>query len=124
MSRYSISKTRLFEGIWDGVVTADEASDDQPHLEATHLEKPLEGMKLVELGEDQWSLRLPIPSDILSDGVQTILIRDVLAQETLEVITIMSGEAIAEDIRAEMDLMRAELDMLKRAFRRHCLETM
>jgi len=26
-------------------------------------------------------------------------------------------------MRVEMDLLRAELDMLKRAFRRHCLET-
>jgi hypothetical protein len=29
-----------------------------------------------------------------------------------------------DDLRAEVDLLRAELDMLKRAFRRHCLETM
>jgi hypothetical protein len=28
-----------------------------------------------------------------------------------------------EDIRAEVDLLRAELDLLKRAFRRHCSET-
>jgi hypothetical protein len=28
-----------------------------------------------------------------------------------------------DDLRAEVDLLRAELDMLKRAFRRHCLET-
>jgi hypothetical protein len=26
-------------------------------------------------------------------------------------------------LRAEVDLLRAELDMLKRAFRRHCVET-
>ena len=36
----------------------------------------------------------------------------------------LAGEALAHDIRAEIDLLRAELDMLKRAFRRHCLETM
>jgi hypothetical protein len=30
---------------------------------------------------------------------------------------------LAEDIRAEMDLLRAELDLLKQAFRRHCVET-
>jgi len=38
--------------------------------------------------------------------------------------TIITGVAMEDDIRAEMDLLRAELDMLKRAFRRHCLETM
>ena len=29
----------------------------------------------------------------------------------------------AEDIRAELSLVRDELDLLKRAFRRHCVET-
>jgi hypothetical protein len=30
---------------------------------------------------------------------------------------------LEEDIRAEVSLLRAELDLLKRAFRRHCAET-
>lgn len=124
MSIYSVRKTRLFEGIWEGLVTAEDSTADQPHLDAVHQEKALDGLKLVEVGEGRWTLRFPIPAQILADGVQTILIRDVMAQETLDVVTIISGEAIADDIRAEMDLLRAELDMLKRAFRRHCLETM
>lgn len=124
MSTYSVSKTRLFEGIWEGLVSTEDKTADQPHLEAVFQEKPLDSLKLVEVGEGRWSLRFPIPAHILADGVQTILIRDVMAQETLDVVTIISGEPIAEDIRAEMDLLRAELDMLKRAFRRHCLETM
>ena len=33
------------------------------------------------------------------------------------------AQALAEDIRAEVDLLRAELDLLKRAFRRHCQDT-
>ena len=37
--------------------------------------------------------------------------------------TLMAGDAVADDLRAEVELLRAELDMLKRAFRRHCLET-
>ena len=37
--------------------------------------------------------------------------------------TIVTGVAMEDDVRAEIDLLRAELDMLKRAFRRHCLET-
>ena len=38
--------------------------------------------------------------------------------------SIIAGEALGEDLHAEVELLRAELDMLKRAFRRHCLETM
>lgn len=123
MSTYSVSKTRLFEGVWEGIVSSEDKTADQPHLEASFQEKPLDNLKLVQVGDGRWTLRIPIPAHVLADGVQTILVRDTMAQETLDVITIISGEAIADDIRAEMDLLRAELDMLKRAFRRHCLET-
>jgi hypothetical protein len=41
----------------------------------------------------------------------------------LEKFTLIAGDVLGDDIRAEVDLLRAELDMLKRAFRRHCVET-
>ncbi|MGH1463824.1 MAG: hypothetical protein ACRBBQ_00545 [Cognatishimia sp.] len=124
MSDYTLTKTRLFEGIWEGVVSADDLELPMPTIQATYLEQVLEKVVLTELDKGRWGLRIPIPASTLADGVQTILIRDAIADETLDVITLISGEALAGDIRSEMDLLRAELDMLKRAFRRHCLETM
>ena len=44
-------------------------------------------------------------------------------EEVLGSFTLIAGEALGDDLRAEVSLLRAELDMLKRAFRRHCLET-
>ena len=35
-----------------------------------------------------------------------------------------AGVAMEDDLRAEVDLQRTKLDLLKRAFRRHCLGTM
>jgi len=52
------------------------------------------------------------------------LVEDGKTGGKLGSFTVIAGEALGDDIRAEMDLLRAELDMLKRAFRRHCLETM
>ncbi len=124
MSDYTLTKTRLFEGIWEGVVSADDLELPMPTIQATYLEQVLEKVVLTELDKGRWGLRIPIPASTLADGVQTILIRDAIADETLDVITLISGEALAGDIRSEMDLLRAELDILKRAFRRHCLETM
>ena len=60
---------------------------------------------------------------LIADGVQTFLIRDHATGETLESFAVIAGEALSHDIRAEMTLLREELDMLKRAFRRHWLET-
>ena len=66
---------------------------------------------------------MPIPLATLSEGVQTFIIRDVATGEKLQHFTVITGVAMEDDMRAEVDLLRAELDMLKRAFRRHCLET-
>jgi len=52
------------------------------------------------------------------------LIADQRSGETLNSFSIISGTPLDDDIRVEMDLLRAELDMLKKAFRRHCLETL
>jgi len=76
----------------------------------------------VALEGDQWFVRVPIPMDRVADGVQTFVITDVASDSVLNSFALFAGEALAEDMRAEMDLLRAELDMLKQAFRRHCLE--
>jgi hypothetical protein len=67
---------------------------------------------------------VPIPVDRIADGVQTFVIRDRREDMLLGSFSIVAGDALAEDIRAELSLLRAELDMLKKGFRRHCLETL
>jgi len=124
VSDLTVTKTRLFQGIWEGIVTGT-AVGIRPAIAVTHLEQPVPGADLKEMDDaSSWLLRIPVPRDALSDGVETILIRNADTGETLDSFAILAGEALADDIRAEMDLLREELDLLKRAFRRHCLETM
>lgn len=122
MSNLTLTKTRLFQGVWEGVVhSAQEAT---PNIQATLLDKPISGVSIDKIdGNEGWSLRVPIPVDAINDGIQTFLINDASTGETLNSFALLSGEALGDDIRAEVELLRAELDMLKRAFRRHCLET-
>lgn len=125
MSDFTLTKTRLFEGTWEGVLSSSGTAAAPPNIEVTHLEQRISGVRVIEKKPDEtWALHIPIPIEAVADGVQTFLIRDASTQETLDVISLISGEVLADDIRAEMDLLRAELDMLKRAFRRHCVETM
>lgn len=124
MSAFELSKTRLFEGVWEGVLTAVDENTEQPDLGVTHLDKPLGELRLKETGEpNQWSVRVPIPIELIGDGAQTFLIFDRDTGNTLDSFTIIAGDAVSDDIRAEVALLRAELDMVKRAFRRHCAET-
>ncbi len=122
MAAMTLTKTRIRAGVWEGVLGGATA---QPALEVTLLERPLPGVSLQPVPDrpGHWLVKVPIPAEALNDGVQTFLIRDKVANETLAHFTVVTGVALEDDIRAEIDLLRAELDMLKRAFRRHCLET-
>ncbi len=123
MAELQLTKTRIQAGIWEGVLTGAEAV---PEIEVTHLAQPLDGVLLREDPHEpgQFLLQVPIPAELLSEGVQTFLITDKTSGETLSSFTVVTGQPMDEDFRAEMELLRAELDMLKRAFRRHCVETM
>lgn len=114
-------QTRIRAGVWEGVLTGAGAT--APVLEVLHLERKLPGVIVAAVPgrEGDFQVRVPIPADVLSEGVQTFLIRR--GEETLAHFTIVTGVAMEDDLRAEIDLLRAELDMLKRAFRRHCVET-
>jgi len=118
-----LTRTRIRAGVWEGVLTN---AGPAPRIEAQHLGMPVPGLSVTPLPDrpGDHAVRLPIPAALLSDGVQTFVLRDAASDTTLAHFTIVTGVALEQDIRAEVDLMRAELDMLKRAFRRHCLETM
>lgn len=108
--------SRIRAGHWEGIWAAEQ----EPKLAVFHRETELQGLSVTASG-GKWLLRLPIPAEVLSDGVQTFLLRE--AGETVGRFTIVTGVPLEDDLRAEIDLLRAELDMLKRAFRRHCVET-
>lgn len=118
-----LSKTRIRAGVWEGVLSGAGAA---PQVEAVHDGSALPGVTVTPVPDraGEHAVRVPIPAAVLSEGVQTFVLRDPATGATLSHFTIVTGVPLDEDIRAEVDLLRAELDMLKRAFRRHCLETM
>ncbi|QFT58444.1 hypothetical protein FIU94_06350 [Sulfitobacter sp. THAF37] len=122
MSTLELTKTKMRQGVWEGVITG--AGAETPKLEVTHQERAVDSFELVHNDKaDHWLLSITIPPEAVSDGMQTLVIRDCAADTDIGHITLMAGEVLGDDIRAEVDLLRAELDMLKRAFRRHCVET-
>ena len=123
MAEMQLTKTRIQAGVWEGVLTGAEGL---PDIAVTHLTKPVAGATVREDPEEagQFLVRVPVPVELLSEGVQTFVITDKATDERLSSFTIVTGQPMDEDFRAEMELLRAELDMLKRAFRRHCVETM
>lgn len=117
----TLTKTTITAGLWQGILSD---VDGLPEVEVLHMGERVADLRVTPQGDTgDWLVEVPIPPDAISDGVQTFLINDTSTGTTLASFAILAGEALSDDIRAEIDLLRAELDMLKRAFRRHCLET-
>lgn len=125
MPDLTLIKTRIHAGIWEGVLSRETGGDDAPEILVTHLERPVNTVAVTPDPEraESWIVKIAIPPDLLSDGVQTFLILDAESRDKLDSFTVVTGVPLEDDIRGELDLLRAELDMLKRAFRRHCVET-
>lgn len=123
MSEITLTQSRIRAGVWEGVLSG---AGDAPRVEAVHLEQVLPDVTITPVPgrPGDHAVRVPIPVTALSEGVQTFVLRDAVSGLRLSHFTIVTGVPLEQDIRAEVDLLRAELDMLKRAFRRHCLETM
>ena len=122
MSSLQLTKTKMKQGVWQGIITG--MGEEEPRVEVTHETAIVPGIILTHnQSADHWTLSVPIPPEAIADGVQTLIIKDADTDSKIGHITLLAGEVLSDDIRAEMDLLRAELDMLKRAFRRHCLET-
>lgn len=123
MTELRLTATGIRAGNWEAVLIA---GDTPPALEVTLQERALAGLTLVPLPDrpGHWAVTVPIPAETLNEGVQTFLVRVAGQADILAHFTIMTGLALDDDLRAEVDLLRQQMDMLKRAFRRHCVETM
>ena len=118
----TLTKTQIVEGVWEGVLNGPPLSEP-PGITVTHSGQAVDGVEVTQLTDGEWRVGIPIPAHSISDGIQTFVISETETGARLETFAVLAGEALAEDIRAEIDLLREELDMLKRAFRRHCVET-
>lgn len=126
MAEVTLTRMRLAEGVWEGLLSGSAKA--APRLRIRHRDD-LVGEPETLAAEDgpggtaRWLVRFRLPVERLSDGVQTFVIEDAATGDALAHETVFAGEIVDDDIRAEVALLRAELDLLKRAFRRHCSES-
>lgn len=123
MSNLTLTKTRMAHGQWEGRLSG-VTKGETPEIEVRLHDQKLDGHDLHEdIATGTWSLVVPIPVDSITDGIQIFTIFDATDDTPLATFHVIAGEPDKKDLRAEVELLRAELDMLKRAFRRHCHET-
>lgn len=120
MTHWSLTRTRLVAGTWEAMLTGGPG--DPPVVVARHRDLAIDGIEATRT-PDGWVLRLSLPGWLIGDGARSILFLDRDSGEVLDSLVIAAGDGVEGDLRAEISLLRDELDLLKRAFRRHCSES-
>lgn len=121
MAEISLQRTALKAGRYEATL---EAPGQVPVLEFVHLEKVVAVARLTETDQEgRYHVSADLPPVVLSDGVQVVALRSAADGRVLDRLTFLMGDALQGDFRAEISLLREELELLKSAFRRHCTET-
>jgi len=110
-------------GVWHGIVQAH--GYDAPAIEVRHAGGVLRP-RLAEaiVGKaGHWRIEVPLPAEVLEDGVRALVIADTAGGQTLQTLTIMAGVPPTDDLVAEVASLRAEIEVLKAAVRRLARET-
>ena len=121
MNKPTIINAHIRAGVWQAEIAGD--ASPQPDVSASLQGNWLDDVQL-HYNEIRgfWQITVPIPVATINDGIQTFVVHNAHG-ETLAHFSILAGDAATEDLRAEIDLLRSEMDILKAAFRRHCAET-
>jgi hypothetical protein len=114
MSEEKLVKVAFQAGRYEGELHAP----DDTGIEAVHEGRVIAAGRLTH-GEGATRVSVDFPAEIMSDGVQVVSLRSTVTGAVLDRITFLAGDILDDDIRAEVALLRDELEMLKRAFRRH-----
>lgn len=125
MSDFTLTRTRIRAGLYQGLLTTRAKVRQEPELELRFLNSTLGNIAVkpdAKLSKT-WTVSAEIPTNSISEGVQTYIISEKESGKTLDSFAIIAGSPLQEDLRAEIALLRGELDMLKQAFRSHCVET-
>lgn len=122
-STLKLTPLRLIEGIWEGELTGLSDPDAPPVIEVQHGGEAFADAELERLDDHRWLVRAELPAERISDGAQAFVLALGGTDERLASFAVIAGDALRDDLRAEVALMREELTMLKRALRRHARES-
>ena len=111
-------------GVWTGVLRGDPRP---ARVCATCLGEVVAEASLTDTADGDCRVRLDLPASLISDGVATlVLVADPgepgapvsAASQRLDRVTLAAGKPLDQDLAAEISALRAEMDLLKREFRR------
>jgi hypothetical protein len=117
MAAWRLDRLSLTAGHWQGRLTGPEGADPPP-LAATCAGMELDAPRIEPAGAGRWTVSLALPPAIMTDGTQVLAIGPK-GGDPLCLDPLAFGDALAGDLAAELAALRTEVEVLKRALRRH-----
>ena len=112
-------KIDFSNGIWRGLLTVVQGNAS-PTLRVELNGVLVEDTTIADgPSECEWIINIPIPRHAIGDGVYTFTIFIDNDAVPIASFCMTAGRAMEYDLQAEVALLREELEILKRAFRRH-----
>lgn len=115
-------------GVWRGQITRARPPG---RILLVHMAEVLAEAEVTPRGDGAWQVSVGLSADRLTDGAATFALHEDAGapgeplqpgSTILATLPLIAGKALHRDLRAELTLLRAELDLLKREFRRHAAE--
>lgn len=116
-------------GVWSGHLTAPERPG---RVCLVAMGEPVAEARLTDRDGGGWDLRVDLPGSLLSDGtICLILVADEDSTADTPIgpqsrhlarLILSAGKALDDDVTSEIAQLRAELDLLKREFRRLAMD--
>lgn len=116
--RVTLEMTQFSQGIWQGQLTTSDPAASAPDLVVTQdgVLLPPPEMTALPGATRTWAVRWEMPSSALREGISVFLIVDSATDTVLARLPVLAGIDLADDLRGEVALLRAELDQLRGAF--------
>lgn len=109
----------LKAGIWSGLVHGGAAPT---HVVLVHQGEVVSAARVSPVSDGTWQIDADLPVGRIGDGVTSFLLlsdHDGADGGTrLASLSLVAGKPVEQDLLIELDLLRAELELLKREFRR------
>ncbi|MEM9755259.1 MAG: hypothetical protein AAF914_04660 [Pseudomonadota bacterium] len=115
------ARAALKAGRYEAVL--DTRGGQAPVIELVHQERVVAVAEVAEGADGRHRVGVDLPAALMSDGVHVVAVRSAADGTVFDRITLLMGSELDGDFRSEIALLRDELELLKRAFRRHCAET-
>ena len=106
-------------GCWTGAL---QGTGTPPELSVVHRGQVVAMAALRDAGPGVWSVTADLPATVIGSGVNGLVLvagdPDSAGSRVLGSLTLVAGTVAGDDLLAEVAQLRAELELVKREFRR------